>query len=225
MSRQLVLDLPVRTARGRADFLVSQSNAQAVAALDGWAGWPRGKAVLVGAEGAGKSHLAQVWADATGARVIAGADLPGADLPVLALTPTVVEDADRMGRQAETPLFHLHNLLAEHGRALLVTARTPPRDWGLGLPDLASRMQAALTVRLGPPDDGLLRAILVKLFADRQVTVAPQVIDCVIPRMARSFAAAGRIVADLDARALAEGRPITRQMALEWFDGPGLFDG
>lgn len=225
MTRQLPLPLPLREAQGRADFMVAPANAQALAALDGWAGWPGPKAVLVAPEGAGKSHLARVWAGAAGARVLAAVDLPQADLPALACTGVAVEDADRApGRAVETALFHLHNLLAEHRLPLLVTARTPPRDWGLGLPDLASRMQAAPLIRLDPPDDALLRAVMVKQFADRQITVAPQVIDYLIPRMTRSLAAAREIVAALDARALAEGRAVTRQMAADWFEGPGLFD-
>lgn len=226
MTRQLVLDLPVRSARGREDFFVSPANAQALAALDGWADWPQGKAVLCGPAGAGKSHLAQVWAEATGATVLPASALVSANLPHLARGPVAVEDAGPIGgdRAAETALFHLHNLMAEGRRPLLVTAASPPRDWGLTLPDLASRMQAAPLIRLDPPDDTLLRAVLVKLFADRQVQVAPQVIDYLIPRMTRSLAAAGALVAALDARALAEGRPITRAMAADWFDGPGLFD-
>ncbi len=226
MTRQLVLDLPVRPAQGRDDFFVAPANAQALAALDSWAGWPQGKAVLCGPAGAGKSHLARVWATATGAAVLPAAALAAADLPSLACSALAVEDAGRIGgdRAAETALFHLHNLLAEAGHPLLLTAASPPRDWGLILPDLASRMQAAPLIRLDPPDDTLLRAVLVKLFADRQVTVAPQVIDYLIPRMTRSLAAARALVADLDARALAEGRPITRAMAAAWFEGPGLFD-
>lgn len=225
MSRQLTLDLPLREARGRADYLVAPGNAQALAALDAWAGWPGGKAVLVAPEGAGKTHLAHVWAAGAGAQVIDAAGLAGADLPDLARTGLAVEDADRArGPGWETALFHLHNLLAERRLPLLVTARQPPRDWGLALPDLASRLQAATLIRLDPPDDTLLRAVMVKQFADRQLAVAPQVIDYLLPRMTRSLAAAREIVAALDARALAEGRPVTRQMAAEWFEGPGLFD-
>lgn len=225
MNRQLTLDLPLREARGRGDFVVAPSNRQAMAALDGWRGWPGRKAVLVAPEGAGKSHLAQVWAQVADAAVIAATDLARADLPALARSAVAVDDADRaIGPEPETRLFHLHNLLAEAGHPLLVTARTPPRDWGLTLPDLASRLQAATVIRLDPPEDALLRAVMEKQFADRQISVAPQVIDYLIPRMTRSPAAAREIVAALDARALAEGRPISRQMAAEWFDGPGLFD-
>lgn len=227
MTRQLVLDLPLRSARGREDFFVAPANAQALAALDAWRDWPQGKAVLCGPPGSGKSHLAQVWATATGATVLPAADLAATDLPRLATGAVAIEDADRIAHDCaaeETALFHLHNLLAEAGHPLLVTAASPPRDWGLGLPDLASRMQAAPLIRLDPPDDTLLRAVLVKLFADRQVQVAPQVIDYLLPRMTRSLDAARALVADLDSRALAEGRPITRAMAADWFEGPGLFD-
>ncbi|MFN3936949.1 MAG: chromosomal replication initiator DnaA [Gemmobacter sp.] len=216
MSGQLILDLPVRAALGRTDFMISPSNAVAVAAVDGWRGWPQGKLVLVGAEGSGKSHLTAVWAAETGAAVVCGAMLADADLVALAEAPAVaVEDADRVaGHPArEAALFHLHNLLAEARRPLLLTARTVGRDWGLSLPDLASRVQAAPVARLDPPDDALLGAVLVKLFADRQVRVTPSAIRFLCARMTRSLAEARDLVAAMDARALAERRPLTRELA------------
>lgn len=223
MTRQLAFQLPLREARGREDFFVSPANALALAALDGWAGWPGRKAVLTGQPGSGKSHLAQVWATTTGAGVVAAPDLPAQDLPGLAAGAVVVEDADRIGgdARAEAALFHLHNLLAAAAQPLLVTAATPPRDWDLQLPDLASRMQAATVIRLQPPDDTLLRAVLAKQFADRQLHVAPHVVEWLAARMTRSLAAARTVVADLDARALAEGRPVTRQMAADWLARDG----
>lgn len=224
MTRQLAFELPLREARGREDFFVSPANALALAALDGWPGWPDGKAILIGPEGSGKSHLAQVWATGTGAAVVAAHQLPELDLPALARGAAVVEDADHTpGSAAETALFHLHNLLAAAGQPLLVTAATPPRDWGIALPDLASRMQAATLIRLDPPDDILLRAVLAKLFADRQLIIAPALIEWLAARMTRSLAAARAVVADLDARALAEGRPVSRQMAADWLAGSDLF--
>jgi chromosomal replication initiation ATPase DnaA len=113
-----------------------------------------------------------------------------------------VEDADHLADPAdETALFHLHNLLGAQGGALLLTAAVPVRDWGLTLADLASRMQAIAVTRLDPPDDALLSAVLVKLFADRQITVAPALIPYLASRMDRSFAAARDLVARLDALA------------------------
>ncbi|HDR27725.1 chromosomal replication initiator DnaA [Rhodovulum sp.] len=208
MPRQLILDLPVRPARGRAAFFVAPANEIAVAQIEDWRAWPGGKLVLIGPEGSGKTHLAHVWTELTGAPVVPAAGLAQADLPALAETGAVaVEDADRIGgdRTAETALFHLHNLLAASGGALLVSARDPARDWGLGLPDLASRMQAAATAHLDPPDDVLLAAVLVKLFADRQLAVKPDLIGYLVDRMERSFAAAAETVAAIDREALATG--------------------
>ncbi|GAA0294346.1 P-loop NTPase family protein [Rhodovulum strictum] len=208
MARQLILDLHVRPARGREAFFVAPANAIAVAQVEDWRGWPGGKLLLIGPEGAGKTHLVHVWAELTGAPVVQAADLAQADLPALAAAGAVaIEDADRIGGDgpAETALFHLHNLLAAGGGALLLTARGAARDWALALPDLASRMQAAATAQLNPPDDALLAAVLVKLFADRQLAVTPQLIGYLVGRMERSFAAAAETVAAIDREALATG--------------------
>lgn len=215
MTRQLAFDLPAREAFRREDFFVSPVNAVALAAVDGWHGWPGGKMLLVGPSGSGKTHLARLWAAETGAEVIAGEDLAEADLPGLSAQGAVaVEDAEAVAgdARAEAAFFHLHNLVVQAG-SLLVTASTPPRDWGLMLPDLASRLQAAPLTRLDAPDDALLSAVLIKLFADRQIAVPPTLIPYLVARMERSFAAARALVGTLDAVSLAQGRPVTRQLA------------
>ncbi len=173
MIEQLTFDLPVRPALGREDFLVSPANALAVATLDQPDLWPNGKLLLIGPEGAGKTHLAMVFAARTGAQVIEAGDLAAADLPEAAAL--VIENADTAAGDpdAETALFHLHNHMTGRGGLLLLTAARAPRDWGLTLPDLQSRMEATATATLLPPDDALLGAVLVKLFADRQLQVAP----------------------------------------------------
>lgn len=215
MSRQLAFDLPVQAAYRRADFFTSPANAHALAAVEGWREWPGHKMLLVGPPGAGKTHLAHVWAAEVGAVIVAGQALADADLPALAEGGLVaVDDAEAVAGvpEAETALFHLHNLVVQRG-ALLLTARGPARDWGLRLPDLKSRVDAAAVARLEPPDDALLSAVLVKLFADRQTVVPPALIPWLVARMERSIAAARALVAAMDARALAQGRPITRATA------------
>lgn len=215
---QMAFDLGAAVRLRRADFFVAASNAQALQAVEGWAGWPGGKLVLTGPAGSGKTHLAHVWATAADAVLVAAADLPGLDLP--ALGPRVgIEDAELAAgdRAAEAALFHLHNLILPEGR-LLVTAATPPRDWGLALPDLVSRMQAASLARLEPACDALLSAVLVKLFADRQVAVPPNLISYLVSRIERSLEAAAAVVAALDRAALAEGRAVTRALAVELLD-------
>lgn len=180
--------------------------------------------VLAGPSGAGKTHLAHIWANATKATIIAASALCDTDLPGLATTPVCAEDAESIAGnpQAEEALFHLHNLMAERRLPLLITAATPPRDWGVQLPDLASRLQAAPLTRLAAPDDALLSAVLIKLFADRQITVPPNLIPYLVSHMDRSFQAARELVVALDARSLSVGRAITRQMAAEVLDGSSL---
>ncbi len=214
---QLTFELPLRTATGREAFFVAPGNALALAEIDRWRAWPACKLALIGPEGAGKSHLAAVWATEAGAATVAAPDLPAPDT----LPPyVVVEDAESVaGRaDAEEALLHLHNRTLEAGGALLLTARTPPARWPVRLPDLASRLAATPIARLDMPDDALLAALLEKLFADRQLRVSAELIRWCVPRMERSFSAAQTLVAELDARALATRRPLGRKLAAEVLD-------
>ena len=219
MIRQLAFDLPATEARTRADFLIAPSNVLALGMLDATATWPQGRLILVGPEGSGKTHLAHVWATQMDAALMPAEALAGADIDRLAGGPVVLDDAERLAGDAagEAALFHLLNFMGP-GRPLLLTARTPARDWGIALPDLFSRLQAAPIATLAAPDDALLSAVLVKLFADRQVAVAANLIPYLVSRMPRQISAARHLVAELDAKALAEGRPITRQLAGEVMD-------
>ena len=214
---QLPLDLANLPALGREDFLVAASNQAAVQWLERWPNWPQAALALYGPPGAGKTHLAHVFAArvrSTGAAptLIEPASLQIDTVPALigAAHAVIVDDADRASEQA---LLHLYNLLVEGRGHLLIVAQEPPSRWSIALPDLRSRLLAAPAVPLSPPDDALLGAVLIKLFADRQVTVAADVIAYLVPRIERSFAAAQVTAAALDAAALAEKRPITVPLA------------
>lgn len=218
---QLVLDLPTRTAFGRDDFFVSDANALAVALLDRWPDWPTGKLALCGPASSGKSHLVQVWAGRSGALVLTVGDLAALDITAVKGS-IAVEDVDTLRDlptatrdKAEELLFHLHNHLLSDGRTLLVTGQTAPSRWDIKLPDLASRLNAAEVATLEEPDDMLLSVLLVKLFNDRQITVAPDLISYLIPRMDRSFAAARSTVEALDRAGLSKRRAITPRLAGE----------
>ncbi len=217
MIRQLAFELPGAEARTRADFFVAPSNALALQTVEGWRDWPGAKLLLLGPEGAGKTHLAHVFAEAAGAVILQADALNSVDIAGLAGRPVAVEDAQRVGT-AEAALFHLHNEVTTGGGALLLTANSPPRDWGLQLPDLLSRLQAAPVARLEAPDEGLLSAVLIKLFADRQLAVAPNLIPYLVSRMPRSIGAARALVAALDTAALAEHRAVTRVLAGQVLD-------
>ena len=217
MAQQLILDLPVRTSLDRGDFFVSEVNQFALARLESPATWPNGKLVLVGPEGAGKTHLAHIWAEQEGARLIRPPDLERLNIGSIE-DSVAFDDADRIQGDAERALLHLHNQVAASGHCLLLTARQAPRRWKVDLPDLKSRMEATDIVRIDAPDEALLSAVLMKLFADRQSPVTPSAIRWLTRHLDRSFAEAQRIVAAIDAHALAERRKVTRDLAAEVLD-------
>jgi DnaA regulatory inactivator Hda len=205
---QLALALSHRPALGRDDFLVASSNADAVAWLDRWPEWPAPALALFGPAGSGKTHLAQVWRHRSGAVEASGT--ASIDPPALAANAAVVLDlADAPAPADERGLLHLYNLLAERRGHLLLVGREPPARWPVALADLRSRISAAPAVALPPPDDELRAAVMVKLFADRQLRVDAEVMRFLLQRVDRSFAALGAVVAALDEAALAERRPIT----------------
>ena len=220
--RQLAFDLGATENFSRAGFFPSPANATAVAVLADGSLWPQHRLLLIGPAGAGKTHLAHIWADESGAEILAASALPDLE-PTTLPARLVVEDADTVAGLPthEEALFHTLNRLAAIDGRLLLTARHAPRDWGLRLPDLLSRLQAAPVTRLEAPDDALLAAVLVKLFADRQLAVQANLIPYLLARMPRSIGAARALVAALDARALAEGRSVSRALAAEVLDSAG----
>ena len=224
--RQLVLDLPVSPRYGAEDFLVGPPNEAARAMMEAWPRWPAPVALLIGPPGSGKSHLAAIWAGRAGAaslparEVVAGRDL---DEMLAGGDALLVEDLHR-GPLDEGALFHLLNAVRERGVSLLATSEVPAERLGLATPDLLSRLRLAPAFALGPPDDALLRAVLVKLFADRQVAVDAATVDYVASRIERSLAAAAAAVAALDQEALSRGRRVTRPIAADWLAASGAAD-
>ena len=220
MAEQLSFELPVKPALGRGDFMVAYSNAMALAMIEATDAWENSKLVLIGPTGAGKTHLAHVWAGAMGGRIVQAVNLAQADVPGLAIGPLVVEDVPLIAQDldAQTALFHLHNLMQAAGHPLLMTGTSEPHHWALSLPDLQSRIDASGVATLDAPDDTLLAAVLAKLFADRQLMPRPDVIPYLILRMERSFAAARDVVVAMDEAGLSRHAPLTRALAAQVLD-------
>ncbi len=210
-ARQLVFDLSHRSALGVEDFMLSSSNQAAVRVIDSWPQWPHPSMVLVGPEGSGKTHLANVWRQAAAAEAIPAADLVDGKTLTEART-IVIEDADR-GIGSERALFHLMNLAREHGGNLLITGRTPPGDWTVTLPDLRSRLRACPVVQLGEPDESLLGLVLVKLLHDRQLPATPAAVAYLSRHLDRSTAAAIAVVEAIDKLLWDKPSEITRDVA------------
>ena len=218
--RQLAFALPHEESLSREDFLEGPCNAAAVELIDRWPDWPNRAVILAGEAGSGKSHLAAIWAANSGARATAARALTASAVPAALATGALVIEDVAPADVDERALFHLLNLARQEDADVLMTVRTQPSTWALDLPDLASRLRALPVVALAPPDDALLRALIVKLCVDRQLDVDEALVAYVASRIERSFAAARRAVALLDAEALRQRRPVTRALAVELFRGP-----
>jgi chromosomal replication initiation ATPase DnaA len=217
---QLALALDHAESLAREDFLAGPPNAAALSLIERWPDWPSRTVLLRGPEGSGKSHLAAIWARMAGARTISPRTLDGAEVPMALATGALVLENLAEGRFDEPALFHLLNLAREERAYLLITARTAPASWRVEVPDLASRLRALPVVALTAPDDALLRAVIVKLFADRQLAVDESLVGFLTTRIERSFGAARSAVSALDREALRLQRPVNRVLAGELFREP-----
>ena len=217
--RQLTLDLAHAESFAPEDFLQSPANAAAFGAVDAWPEWPSPTLALVGPEGSGKSHLSAIWAARAGARFLSGRALALGGVPEALATGALVLEDVAPGAVDERALFHLLNLVQEKESHLLITTLSPPAGWKVRIADLASRLRALPVATLAPPDDALLRAVLVKLFADRQLGVDEGLVSFLAQRIERSFTGAKAAVERLDREALRRQRPVTRALAAEMLKG------
>jgi chromosomal replication initiation ATPase DnaA len=208
--RQLALPFAHEPQFTNADFLAGASNDAALAWLAPGADWPQRRLALWGPESCGKTHLLHVWAARTGARLLAGPALPTEPAPPD--RPVAVDDADTA---AEQPLLHLLNACAEAGQPVLLAARAAPSRWPVALPDLGSRLRAVTAAEIHPPEDSLLRTLLARLLAERQLVVTESVQDWLRLRLPRTPAAIREAAARLDHASLAAGGRVTRAVAAD----------
>jgi chromosomal replication initiation ATPase DnaA len=214
MSNQLSFSLPKKEILDQDNYFVSQANQSAVSLIEDWINWPSRKLILVGSEGSGKTHLGHLWASKVGATIINAKTLMDEQINILSKTPVLVENINEVQRNqpVEIVLFHLHNLLYSEGHSLLMTSQILPGRLDFFLKDLQSRVEASAIARLHPVDDVLLRAILIKMFADRQIYFSDKLLAYVLPRVERSYTAVKLFVEEVDSKAMAESRVIGKRL-------------
>ena len=216
---QLPLNLRPGSMQADEDFIVTSANRHAANFVDSWPNWPNPIAILAGPIGVGKSLLASIWAQNSGAISLSAED--NAPERSQVIRNVLIEDIEP-AQFDETALFHLINTVRSNHGHLLMTSRYWPGSWQMSLPDLKSRMGLAHVIEMGEPDDDLLHGVLAKLFAELQVEVDKAVIDYLVLRMERSLGCAQNLVATLNELSMAQKRPMTKPLAAEALRRLGL---
>ena len=214
---QLPLALNRAPALTRANFIVADANRDALSFIESWPAWNISAATLYGPAASGKTHLAQIWSANSGAQLVPAASLSGSAFALIDRTlPLIIEDVDSSAPNParDAAIFELMESAAP-ATPMLLTGRGEPHTWQTMLPDLASRFAALVGFFLWGSSDELLRGLARKLFEDRQLVVPESTIEQMLRSIERSPAAISAFVAQVDAKALAEGRSVTYALVRE----------
>lgn len=196
---QLALPLDWPDDARDTEFLVSESNAQAVQAIKRWGAWPVMTALLVGPRKSGRSLLSRIFAAESGGKVI-----------------------DNAQSHAETAIFHAWNAAQETRRPLLVIADAAPPQWQVGLADLRSRLAATPVLTIDPPDEPLRLALLERHFLKRGLDARPDLLQWLLPRMERSHFALVQVVDLLEQAAFEQRRRLSISLARATLQAAGM---
>ena len=193
--------LPLKAGQGGPRHIALGTDNRAVLeALQVASTWPFRTAVLSGPPRSGKSLIAELFAESAAGEAI--------------------DDANRLN---ETYLFHRWNRAQESGTPLLLVRSSDADDWRIALPDLASRLAAALPLTIGTPDDEALAALIGIHAQNRALVLGPDAAEYLVPRTERSHLAVERLVETIDRlsleRKVAPTLGIWRE-ALEALHGP-----
>jgi hypothetical protein len=189
MSRQadqIALPLDWPQAEDDSRFILTEANAQAFEHFRGWSLWPVKATMLTGPRRSGRSLLARAFVARVGGRLFDGAEA-----------------------QDEEELFHAWNAAQDSGRPIVMIVDDVPPVWEVALPDLRTRLAITPIARIEQPDDGLFRAIIRLLFADRGLHIPDDALKFIGERVERSYFMAERVVEAIDRFAIAERARLT----------------
>ena len=205
---QLGLPISFDPSLDAGDFLVAPNNVLAKSWIEAWPNWPEFGLILYGASGVGKTHLAHIWQKkllmmGRDCQFLAR-DLGGDDLPK---GHVIIDDCHHVTDLAK--LFHLLNHLKSHNLSCLLLGEMPPDGWTKALPDLQSRLNMLMAVKILPPDDGLLSQILLKFIRDKQLDVPVNSLNFILNHIERSVPALRHFLDKVDGESLSQKRPIS----------------
>ncbi|GAA0282846.1 DnaA regulatory inactivator HdaA [Alteraurantiacibacter aestuarii] len=194
---QIALPLSASSS-GPARIVIGNANAHVAEALAHPQNWPFGTAVLTGPPRSGKSLFGRWFAQSGSGQVLDDAHL-------------LAEDA----------VFHRWNRAQEDGVPLLIIGGQPP--WTIALPDLKSRLGAALQLEIGVPDDAMAGELLLSLAQEHGLVLGPEAAEYLVPRASRSIEGLENLVKMIDRLSLERKSPPNRSIwraALEAVHGP-----
>ena len=212
---QEIFNFEVDISSKEEDFLIADSNLEAVRWVDNWKSWSAPSIVIYGPRGCGKTHLSNIFIQKSGAKKIVPEALSN-NSPQSFLEKSNIFVLEYVENNLDQEaLLHFYNNTIDSGGQILFTARSAPSHWGLSLRDLESRLRALPSISIGMPEDALLERVLVKHFSDRQLLITSDVVGYLITRIERSLEAASNIVSKIDGLAISSGRPITLPLVRE----------
>lgn len=194
--RPVQIVLPLTGAGQAQSVVVGNANEAVLRACEETARWPFGTAILSGPPRSGKSLIAR-WFEQAG-------------------LGTAIDDAEQADEDA---LFHAWNRAQASGRPLLLVGRPVPSPWQVALPDLASRLGAALNLAIGAPDDRMLAGLIEAHAARRGLALDEGATTYLVPRVERSFAAVESLVAEIDRLSLERKVPARQAIWREALSG------
>lgn len=183
---QIALPLDWPQAQDASRFILAEANRKAFEHFRSWSLWPVKATLLTGPRRSGRSLLARAFVARVGGRLF--------------------DDAQS---HDEEELFHAWNAAQDSGRPIVMIVDDVPPIWEVALPDLRTRLAITPTARIEQPDDGLFRAIIRLLFADRGMHIPDDALKFISDRVERSYFMAERVVAAIDRFAIAERARLT----------------
>lgn len=214
--KQLPLGIVFNPAYRMEDFYPSKKVMPILKLFNDVSLWKSHCLIIYGSSGAGKTHLCHIFKEilinnkvSDNVLIEEGSSLNSLHIADMVKAAKYIALDNIENIEDETTLLHLFNFSKENGGKLLLTSQCPPNRLHFKLPDLTSRIMTATALEIPEPDDETITAVIVKLFADRQMSISEEALSYLLPRIERSFKTIRILVEKADTLSLSEKKGIT----------------